>query len=262
MNELISFTGAGVPVDVSSMTALQGAQGLNNWTLARQHLVRFTDVQMMVHAWVIRREYPEREAFDAFCGEHVFTHTAEKAWLLAQTWEVARRSRDMQQLARVDPDEAVELMQDFVDAGLEQRVTDLDEDDRAIVQVLAAPRRQRRLRLREMCAAERGAGRLPQDVRLIEELTAERDAARAELAAVDKVRSHPVAALNAASDDLQQREAALAELVEAVAGALRGGGASAQATRERMLRTCDLMFGSLERLSAMCMGRLDEDPRA
>ena len=145
MIELISFTGAGVPVDVSSMSALQGAQGLNNWTLARQHLVRFTDVQMMVHAWVIRREYPEREAFDAFCGEHVFTHTAEKAWLLAQTWEVARRSRDMQQLARVDPDEAVELMQDFVDAGLEQRVTDLDEDDRAIVQVLAAPRRQRRL---------------------------------------------------------------------------------------------------------------------
>ena len=250
MSDVINVPMPRPPADPARMTAIEAARGLDAWATTRQQLVQVTDVQIMLHAAAIRREFPEREDFDAFCREHVLTVRSDQAWLAAQTWEVAQKNRNVRELARSSPSEAVSLVQDFVEAGLEHRVLNLDETDRELVEVLSGPRSKVRKRLRRMLDAENCAadGRSLEDVKRIEALTEERDAARAALADADNVAELPTAAINEVITDLQRLEREAAADAERFA---QLGASTAQ--RERALRTVDLIQGHMERISEACM---------
>ena len=239
-----------LPADPARLTALEAASGLDAWATTRQQLVQITDVQIMLHADAIRREYPERAGFDAFCAEHVVALRPDQVWVLAQAGEAAQKNRNFRELARTRPGEAVALVQDLVEAGLEERVVHLDEDDHELAQVLTAPRTKMRKRLRRMLDAERHAraGRNPADVERIQELAEERDAAVAALDEARKVTGLPTAAVNEVIADLQRLES------EAAADAERFPSLGATyAQRERALRAVDLIIGHMERISEACM---------
>lgn len=250
MTDLMQVPMPAVHADPARMTAVDAARGLDAWAATRQQLVQVTDVQIMLHAAAIRREYCERDAFDAFCREHVAALTPERVWLLAQTWEAAQKNRNMRELARTSPGEAVALVADFAEAGLEERLANLDEDDRELLRALSGPPKQMRQRLRQLVDAERcaAAGRNPADVRRIEALTEERDAAVAALADSEKVRELPTAAINEVIVDLQRLEREFAADLEQF---LQLGATTAQ--RERALRALDLISGHIDRWSAACM---------
>ena len=242
--------------DPAAMTAAEAAQRIRAWHDALRHLSSMAEAQVMAAAWAIQRELPDRPAFDAFVGATLDgVMTPDQAWLSAQTWDAARSNRGIRDLARTHPDRAVEFMRTLVDAGQADRVANLDEDDRAIADLAAAPPREFRSRLRRLYAAERhaSAGRNPADVQRIETLTEERDAALAQVADADKVAAHPAAALTAATSEMQEEEKRLAQLAERVDQALAGG-APSQAARDRLLRTVELAMSSLERIAGAAMG--------
>ena len=243
-----------IGADIESLTALQAAQRVRAWHETLRTLSAIAEAQVMEAMWVIRREYPKRAAFVEFVAARVGIVAPRRAWLMAQTWDAARRNRNMRRLAETQPDEAIEFARGLVEAGQEERLANLDDDDREIAEALTGTPRQRRSRLRKLLDAERAAatGRHPVDVKRIEDLTAERDAALVAAEAGGERTASP-ASLTA---DLQKVERTVATLAEAAAEALRAG-AVGESARERLLRTIDLMIGSLDRISAAAMG-LDE----
>ena len=127
---------------------------------------------------MIRREYPEAAAFEAFVAEHTPVPPAE-ARLMADTWTAVRKNRNLRELAQHKPDEALTFVNGFIEAGLATQLETLDETDREFAAAMALPPRQRRAALRELVEAKHAvdAGHHPADREYIKALTVERDAA-------------------------------------------------------------------------------------
>ncbi len=208
------------------------------------------EAQLMESLWKVRREVSERGAFEGLIRSHTELEPG-RAWLMAETWEVARRNRELRELAADRPREAMALVSQFVEAGVEERLEDLGKEDREVAEVMAKPPRQRNAAIRELIAAGRAVseGRHPGDRERIAALEAERDEAVAELGAARKVAdmgSHPRAQLRESVAELRGLESSLAELAERLEGLLPGAGESA---RRQVLAAADMAVGSLERIS-------------
>lgn len=179
-----------------------------------------------------------QEAFAAFVGERLAgVVEADHAWTMAETWDVARENRQLRDFVRSDPDEAVRLVSDLAEAATDegQPMLALDEDDRRVTEVMAAPKRQRRSILRELVrSAREGQARSPEDVRRIEELERERDEAALQPG------NGPASEL---ARELSAAEADLARLADACEGLHLSDG-----QRQRLLRIGDLAMGAMVRI--------------
>ena len=225
-----------------SLTAVQAAQRILAWRDAVHTLSAIAEAQVMEAAWAIRREHSDRDAFGAFVERNLGdVLDADRAWSMAETWDAARRNRQLRELARRRPEEAVAFVRDFAESADGA----LDDDDREAVELLSAPPRQRRARLRELQADARaaGEGRNPADVRRIAELEAERDEAvfQARLAG-------PVADPAETLAEDERRLAARADEIDALRGKLSAAAA------DRLLRVADMAMGSLERIMSALQG--------
>lgn len=232
---------AGVPDSpAEGLPALQAAQRIRTWREVLHAMSATAEAQVMASCWAIRREHVDREAFDAFVARHLDgVLRGDQAWALADTWDAARRNRGIRDLASTRPDEAVALVTGYAEA-----VPDggFDEDDRELVELLAAPPRKRRTRLRELRAAAMAAreNRDPEDVRRIRELEGERD---------DALVQARIAGAGGAIDPMEllaedeRRLSARADEFDGLRGRLSDG------ARDRLLRLADMAMGSLERIS-------------
>ena len=168
----------------ATLTAVQAVQHIRACVAITRTLVELARAQIAEAAWIVRREHPERVAFERFVTEQGIGDAMSpgQAWREAEAWDVMRRQRPLRELAHNHHDEAVRLALEFVDGGGDTGA--LDEDDRRITEILSQPKRKRTELLREMVRAQRAApeGRNPADVEQIRTLTEERDAAVRELA--------------------------------------------------------------------------------
>ena len=205
---------------------------------------RIAEAQVMEAAWTIRREHPDRDAFERFVAERVGVLAPEKAWLMAQTWDAARGSPELRDLARTRPADAMDFVRGYVEAGLQERLGGLDETDRAAVRLASQPRRLR-AHMRDL-VRQHDANR-----DRIEALERERDDAVAELVAerggASRLDAHPMRA----ADDLRDAESRLAEIADRLAPVLA---AATESVRSRVLATNDLAMGHLERIAAAVYG--------
>ena len=133
-------------------TAIQAVWRIRAWHDAMRTLSAIAEAQVMQACWVIRREHSDRGDFDAFCAAQGLAPImgAPQAWLMAETWDVARRQRPLRELAADRPTDAIAFVRGFVEAGHEEDLRELDEDDQRVVEILAAPPRARRSKIRAL----------------------------------------------------------------------------------------------------------------
>ena len=140
------------------------------------------EAQLMESLWRISEKVPERPAFDRLIREHTNLEP-QRAWLMAQTWESARRNRDLRELTLDRPDQALALVNGFIEAGMAERMQTLSDDDRDVAEMIALPPRRRIAAIRELIAQGKAAqqGRSQTDDKYITRLEVQRDDAWAEL---------------------------------------------------------------------------------
>lgn len=248
------MTAAGPPAPRAALEAAARIRVVHEQLRRVSHLA---EAQLMEAAWTIRGEIPERAAFDAFVAEHAPVLDPGRAWLMADTWAVARRSRKLKELAYSDAPAALDFVRQFVEAGEREGIEAVDELDADAVALLAQPAARRHEGLRKLLSVSRDveASADPHRARM-ERLERERDEAVDALergAPVESLSMHPAKRLKAAAADLQAIESQLAPLAEAVEALCRGDGAS-EAVRQRLLATGDLALGHVERITAAAMG--------
>ena len=220
---------------------------------------RLAEAQVMESCWEIRGEIPDRDAFEAFCAAELPMLEPGRAWLMAETWGAARRSRRLRDAARSDPDAALEFVRGFVEAGLEGRLLESGVDAEA-VEVLTLPPRRRGERMRKLLDVARQveAGRDPV-AEEIERAVRERDEAVAALKAgsgVESLAAHPQRRLREAAGELQAAEAAVAELAGRIEG-LCAAERVPDAMNRRLVAAGDLLIGNVERIITAAMGGRD-----
>jgi hypothetical protein len=106
---------------------------------------------LMKHLWVIHREIADEAEFRAFVAAHTPIR-AERARLMAQTWSVARRRRDLRELAQRSPKAALELIQASVKAGVDIE----DVTDEEVMSIFARPPRAQHRHIRELILKAKG----------------------------------------------------------------------------------------------------------
>lgn len=177
---LLLAGGLGPPV--ASLSAVQAVQRIVALHGIARAVCATIHGEVLEAAWVIRRAYPERAAFERFvtgCGL-AEVMPPSRAWLAAETWEVARRQRALRELVADRPNEAIRFVAEFVAEAPRDK---LETDDPRVAEILALPGRKRTPEIRRLVALERsvGEGRHPADVEQIRTLSAERDAALEEI---------------------------------------------------------------------------------
>ncbi len=251
--ELAATTAAAVQDAVESIPDhgpddIAAAAEIRTWFLVLKTVGAAAETKVMRACWRIRQAHPDAEAFGRFVHTQLDNlMTPCKAWLLADTWEVARKNRQVRELTKNKPGEVIAFVRDFTDAveaagGAAELPLPLDDDDREIVALLTAPPKKRREQLRELVAAQRERDRHPDDVRRIRELEAKQAAAAGRPS--DSPADNPDAA--AAVEALAAAESALFEArtrVIAVADLLPAH------TVARVLRVCDRGVSSFDEIT-------------
>ena len=245
MSEELTLHGSPALVDPATLTALDAVEHIRRWTQALEKVSTLAEVQRMGAAWAIQREHPERADFDAFVGPRLAgMYTAEQLWLMAENWSMSRSSPRLRDLTRSHPGEALEVTRTLVEAGQQERLARLDRNDRELLEVLDGPTREMSARLRKLLEQ-----RNPEDVKRIETLTEERDAAREALAEARGVQAMPGAAVVAAVEQLAEFERHAVALADTIEAAVRDEGPPSDSVRDRMLRLNDMATGALDRIS-------------
>ena len=127
------------------------------WRTALQTISAVAEAQVMAACWVMRRQSRDRAAFERLVDDRLRgVLSVDRAEAMAKTWDVARRQRSVRALAMDSPGDAVLFVRDFTEA-IPGDIEELDEDDRQIAALLAAPPRTRRARLRDMIQRRREA---------------------------------------------------------------------------------------------------------
>ena len=207
---------------VSSLTAPQAVQRIHTWHTVLRTLSATAEREIMEAAWIIRREYPERGDFVRFVDEQGLTVSisADRVWIAAETWEVARRQRSLREMTATRPEDAMQFVADIAAAAGDAGLKALDDEDRDVIGLLAQPARKRRAAIRTLIESQRAVadGRHPADVEHIRTLTAERDEALAE---AERTRTVvPMADTSVGHVMMLHREASelLGKLTEVAAG--------------------------------------------
>lgn len=141
--------------DTGRLTAIEAAESIRAWHTMLREISALAEVKVMSAAATIREQIPEREEFDAFVGRHLHgVLEPERAWLMAETWGVARNNRAIREFAASKPAEAVEFVSEFVRTGQMEQLDLLDETDERLVKWSGMGARARRRELRRLYALE------------------------------------------------------------------------------------------------------------
>ena len=200
---------------VASQAVLDELQRVRAISRAFRVIAEALEAQLMESLWKIRKEVPERPAFERLIREHT-NLKPERAWLMAQTWESARRNRPLRELTLDRPDQALALVSEFVEAGLDDRMENLTDDDREVAAIIAKPPRRRIAAIRELIAQGKAAqqGRSQTDDKYITRLEVQRDDAWAELKKTRQENSGSQSPERQALNTLRDAENRLAQACE------------------------------------------------
>ena len=174
--------------------------------------------QLMESLWKIRNEVGDRKQFERLIAAHTDLEPG-RSWLMAETWEAGRQNRELRQLASAKPNEALALITQFVEGGLEDRLEGLSDEDQEIAAIIAKAPRKRTAAIRDLIAQSKTAQtgkRNPADAEEIAVLTAERDAAIEQLEAARKVVPHAGEKAREVVDDLRKAEKAIADIAHRI----------------------------------------------
>ena len=225
-------------------TPERAAASIRAWRDMLAAIGTIAELQVMEALAVIRRHLPERDRFDVFCSEHLDgVLDPDDAWNRALTWEVSGRQRALKEFARTSPAEATAFVRDFAAALGPARIDQLDDDDREVAELLAAPPRTRRQRLRELVATRRAvtsASTAPGELQLVSPSPAAPTPPKA-------------GAVRAA---LERSVRAQTEAAKQIEGLCAEPGALSASTRSRMLLLIDTGFDALEKIAAALHGDL------
>ena len=216
------------------------------------------EAQLMESLWKIRREVGDNQNnFEILIGSNTGLDP-KRAWLMAETWDVARRNRDLRALASQKPSEAIALVSQFIEGGLSDQLEGLDDDDREVAALIAKSPRKRTQAIRALIAQGKAAqqGRHPADQERIRELEAERDAAVVEMEKARKVLPHPGGEIRQALDDLRAAESRLAEVAERLDVVLT---AASGASRTEAIQITHLIQDAAARIEATAVRGWDEE---
>ena len=252
---LVAQPNKAVPVASGSvLDELRRIQAICNTMHA---VAQVLEVQLMESLWKISTEVSERPAFERLVGEHT-NLPPDRAWLMAQTWEVARRNRDLRRLALNRPSEALALVEGLIENNLAEGAENLTDVDREMAKFAAMPQRKKVAAIRELIADGQAARekRHPADQERIRELEAERDAAVVEMGKARKVLPHPGGEIRQALDDLRAAESRLAEVAERLDVVLT---AASGASRTEAIQITHLIQDAAARIEATAVQGWDEE---
>ena len=230
------------PLPPPSPAAHEAAARIRALHLTARTFAQLIEAQIMEALWVIRRELPVDAEFDAFI-ESQTPLERRRARLMVETWAVARRRRELRELAQQQPSEALALMKSAIDAGVHLA----DATDRQVTELLSRPPRQRNQAIRELIESHQAKppDRPPPTPELISERSAEPLA----------VRERPSNRLDGLVEALQAIEGELAELLTTAETVFEAVEPVSAATRERVLSLAALATDHIERINhlALCL---------
>ena len=197
------------------------------------------EAQLMESLWKIRKEIGGDQARFELLIRSNTKLDPQRAWLMAETWDKARRNRDLRQLASQQPSQALQLVSQFVEGGLAEKLESLSDHDHEVAGLFSLPPRKRNAKVRQMIAEAQAArkGHNPADLAEIETLQAERDAALEEMEKAKKVTPHPGSEMRQALDDLRDAEKRLAQVCENMRSLLQGASDRVRDEAQRLGRT-------------------------
>lgn len=198
------------------------------------------EAQIMEALWAIRRELPVDAEFDAFV-ESQTPIDRRRARLMVETWAVARRRRELRELAQRQPSEALSLMQSAIDAGVQLA----DATDHQVTELLSRPPRQRNRAIRELIESHRTnqqSATSPVQERGVEKAGESAPAG-----------DHPNRRLAGLVEALQAIESELADLLMNAEMVLGAGAAVPEAGRERLLSLAALATDHIERIHDLAL---------
>ena len=237
--------GAGVPNSATLIRRLERVRAI--WDTARS-LAQELEAQLCEELWGIRQEIgPDERRFKGLIAGNSDLDP-ERAWLMAETWDAARRNRSLRELAQKRPSEAMTMVGEFVSSGLKNRLEALDDDDQEVVAIIAQPPRKRGKAIKALLEASRAAGdgHSPAAREEIATLTAERDAAVEQLEQARKETRLPGEYQRQTIGDLREIEARLAD---ASADAMRILTTARPETQAEAAQVVDQIIAIAERLS-------------
>lgn len=232
-------TALAAPGGARALTAVAAAQRIHGCVQMLRELSTAAENQIMEWFWVIRSHCPDRAAFDAFLVAQGLDadFTSENAWAMAIAWDASRRSRLMRAQVTSEPMRVVEVVQQFIANGQEERLERLDETDAEVAAIIAAPVRTRHKKVRALLEAKRQ--------RSLDLVGGE--APRAPEHSGEKVNAGAVE-VAAGMEELQDVVRRLDRLGSILPELLLADGAN-RARRERIPSITDLAMGSLERIA-------------
>lgn len=203
------------------------------------------EAQIMESLWIIRRELPVDAEFYAFV-ESQTPIDRRRARLMVDTWSVARRRRELRELAQSRPSEALALMKSAIDAGVQLA----DATDKQVAELLSRPPRQRNRAIRELIESHQAN----------EETSPVSEPERSLVGTVGRNQESPNRRLSELLEALQKIEGELADLLltaEMVLGQTRP---IPEAGRERLLSLGAIATDHIERINDLALSSRQDAP--
>lgn len=220
-------------------TAHEAAARIRALHTTARMFAQLIEAQIMEALWVIRRELPVDADFYAFV-ESQTPIDRRRARLMVETWDVARRRRELRELAQRQPSEALSLMQSAIDAGVQLA----DATDRQVAELLSRPPRQRNRAIRELIDSHQSKERV---------VVAAPQAAEQETSAVEPVLQQPNQRFAGFLEALQAIESELADLLLTAEMVLGNGNPMPEAGRERLLSLAAIATDHIERINHLAL---------
>lgn len=222
-------------------TAHEAAARIRALHMTARMFAQLIEAQIMEALWIIRRELPVDADFYAFV-ESQTPIDRRRARLMVETWSVARRRRELRELAQREPSEALSLMQSAIDAGVQLA----DATDRQVAELLSRPPRQRNRAIRDLIESHESKEKA--------ETAASPQGADQTSATVDHLApKHPNRRLAGFLEALQAIESELANLLLTAEMVLGGDDPMPEAGRERLLSLAAIATDHIERINHLAL---------
>jgi hypothetical protein len=238
-----------IPHGSTSMTptpaAHEAAGRIRALHMTARTFAQLIEAQIMESLWIIRRELPVDAEFYTFV-ESQTPIDRRRARLMVDTWSVARRRRELRELAQSRPSEALALMKSAIDAGVQLA----DATDKQVAELLSRPPRQRNRAIRELIESHEAQ----------EEESTVREPERPIVGTVGRNEESRSSRLGELLEALQKIEGELADLLltaEMVLGETRpipGAG------RERLLSLAAIATDHIERINDLALSSRQNAP--
>ncbi len=232
-------------VPTPTPAAHEAAARIRALHLTARTFAQLIEAQIMEALWVIRRELPEDAEFDAFV-ESQTPLDRRRARLMVETWAVARRRRELRELAQRQPSEALALMQNAIDAGVQLA----DATDRQVTELLSKPPRQRNQAIRELIDSHRAKEQTLSSVG--------KERLEPKGGAVGAAREQAGGRLASLMEALQAVESELADLLMTAEMVLGAGRPVPSTARERMLNLATVATEHIERINHLALASSSE----